>query len=164
MKKEFEQLSFHSDELMPLICEVIGNGGSFELVVTGSSMAPTLTDMHDKVSLVSAETRPPKRNDILLYRRDNGQYVLHRMLRRRGNVCTVNGDAQTQTEKITDAQIIAVVQSVCVKDKWYSVDSVGNRLYVFFWRLTRPIRPLIFKFLRVTRPFRKRKSRRGDCN
>ena len=56
-------------------------GGVMEMPVFGSSMAPFLIHGRDVVRLVKC-THPPKRGEIVLFRRLDGQYVLHRVWRR----------------------------------------------------------------------------------
>ena len=55
-------------------------GGVMEMPVFGSSMAPFLIHGRDAVRLVKC-THPPKRGEIVLFRRLDGHYVLHRVWR-----------------------------------------------------------------------------------
>lgn len=56
-------------------------GGVMEMPVFGSSMAPFLIHGRDAVRLVKC-TYPPKRGEIVLFRRLDGQYVLQPRLAR----------------------------------------------------------------------------------
>lgn len=140
------------EELAPVIFDVVESGGTFPLVVTGTSMTPTLHPQRDKVFLVSPKTRPPKKKDIVLFQREDGTYVLHRIIgiNKNGN-CKINGDAQTWTEQITPEQIVAVVDAVERKGKRFSVDSKKYRSFVTLWRWSRPCRPFLFRVNRFLR-------------
>ena len=51
---------------------------SLPLVISGNSMSPFLIHGRDTVYLSRIE-RPVRRGDVILYRRDNGAYILHRV-------------------------------------------------------------------------------------
>lgn len=87
------------------------------LVITGNSMSPFLVHGRDTVYL-SRLTRPARRGDMLLYRRENGNYVLHRVYKAAPEGLTMIGDAQTELEPgIQPEQVIAVVTRVERKGK-----------------------------------------------
>ena len=65
-------------ELSPLLEEIIASGGVAELTVTGCSMEPTLHDRKSRVRLQAAPEMLP-RGAVVLYKRDNGQYVSPRV-------------------------------------------------------------------------------------
>lgn len=88
------------------------NAGPLPLTVTGNSMSPFLIHGRDSVWL-SRPPRPVRRGDILLYRRENGMYVLHRVYKVTKESYTMLGDAQTEPERgIRAEQVIAVVTRV----------------------------------------------------
>ena len=126
-------------ELSPLLEEIIASGGVAELTVTGRSMEPTLHDRKSRVRLQAApETLP--RGAVVLYKRDNGQYVLHRVAACRGETYDFCGDAQWVLERgLRREQILAVVTEFQRMDRWTSVNSAGYGLY---WRALLAIRPL----------------------
>jgi hypothetical protein len=131
------------EELYPVLDAQLQRGEA-QLPVTGISMTPTLRGGRDLVRLRKLEDRP-KRGDILLYRRDNGQYILHRALRG-GNGVVCCGDRQFEKEPVRTEQILAVVTAFCRKGKWHSTSAPFYRLYVFFWMIL-PLRRCAF-FLR----------------
>ena len=56
---------------------------------------------------------------MVFYQRDNGQFIMHRILRVRDGCYDIVGDAQIDIEKdIRDDQIFAIVTKVCRKGKW----------------------------------------------
>lgn len=145
MTEQAAPLSVSLSELLPLIEEVFAAGGSFPLPVTGTSNLPTLKGGRDEVSLARVEG-PLKKGDLPLYRRDNGQFVLHRIVSVDPDgsfVCC--GDHQWVPEPgIRPAQIVGVVVSLRRKGRSFSADAKLYRLWVRLWvRLLKRRRLLI---------------------
>ncbi len=149
--KEIRQV-LAAEKLAPVIFDVVESGGVFPLVVTGTSMTPTLHPQRDKVFLVSPKQRVPKKKDIVLFRREDGTYVLHRMIKKdKTGRLEINGDAQTWTEQITSGQIVAVVEAIERKGKKFSVDNKKYNGFVTLWGWSRPCRPFLFRVNRFLR-------------
>lgn len=124
------------EQLVELIRLQLREGGIAPLTVTGSSMHPTFRHRRDTVML---SVRQPHKYDVILYKRDDGDYILHRIVREEnGFVCC--GDNQWQPESVREDQIIAVVVSFDRKGKRYDEDHCGYRLWVRFWTGLYPIR------------------------
>lgn len=139
---------YSAEKLLPLIKETISLGEVFYLKVTGTSMTPTLYSDRDLVMLVSPKLKIPKRFDIVLFQRTNGQVVLHRIIKINiDGTIVINGDSQDWTEIIDKNQIISVVSKYVCNGKTVKCD--GNIFYIkaFVWNITRKIRPYIFKIL-----------------
>ena len=99
------------------------------LVVSGSSMTPFLAHGRDTVYL-SRLTRPARKGDILLYRRDNGAYVLHRVRKAGRTELTMVGDAQTELEPgIRPDQVTAIVTSDVCNGKQQAPSSFRSEFY-----------------------------------
>lgn len=129
------------DELMPLIREALSAGRSVQFSPRGTSMLPMLRQGMDSVTLSPLPQRLRK-YDLPLYRRDNGQYVLHRIVGV-GESYTCMGDNQFEPETgLTHEQMIAVVTSFSRNGKVYPVDALSHRLYCRFWHYSRPVRRL----------------------
>lgn len=129
-----------AEELMPRIISLIELGDTVPLVISGGSMTPFLVHGRDTVFL-SPPNRVFKRGDMILYQRDNGSYVLHRIYRVEGDRFCLIGDAQAALEPgIRRDQIIAYVSAVNRKGK---VLQPGSFWWVFFekvWIRMVPIR------------------------
>ena len=95
--------------MYPLIREVLDADGTFSLTITGTSMYPFILGGRDQVTL-SKLTRPLKKNDLPLYRRRDGAFVLHRVVRvEQDGTYTMCGDHQNQLERgIRPEQMIAL--------------------------------------------------------
>ena len=129
------------DTVMEPLLSLLGETSAVPLVVSGSSMTPFLAPGRDAVYL-SAISEPLRRGDIVLYRRDNGRYVLHRVLRVSEDFYTMLGDAQTIPEQgIRRDQILAIVCAVRRKGKMLRK---GDFWWFFFrrvWICLVPLRP-----------------------
>lgn len=124
-------------------------GGCYELTVTGTSMSPTLQPGRDRVRLKSVNDQPVQKRDIVFARRQNGAFVLHRVVRLHPNGgCTLNGDGQVWTEEIYPGDVLAVAVTICRKGKWIPCSEVRYRLYVRCWALTRPFRGVLVSLKR----------------
>ena len=122
-------------------------GGVMEMPVFGSSMAPFLIHGRDAVRLVKC-THPPKRGEIVLFRRPDGQFVLHRVWRAAKSWYYLLGDAQTEPEGPVHAgQICCLVIAVRRKGKWYDPQSALWRFFKTFWLVLMPARPLLIHIL-----------------
>ena len=130
---------FQLDELMPLILEHLANGRSVRIFPKGTSMLPMLRQGIDSVTL-SPNPGKLKKYDIPFYLRDNGQYVLHRIVRA-GETYTCVGDNQFVFEcGVRPDQMIALVTAFTRGSKEISVNSLSYRLYCRFWHYSRPLR------------------------
>ncbi len=126
---------------LPLLTEGIAP----PLPVVGGSMGPYLVSGRDAVILAPLRNRQPRTGDICLYRRDNGVYILHRIVGRRRDTYTFAGDAQVEREYgIRRDQILACVVAVVRKGKKHA----GGFWWHFFrtvWIVLLPWRSKIIK-------------------
>ena len=130
------------DALMPLIKETLSEGKSITFMPRGISMLPMLKQGRDSVT-ISPIKGDLKRFDIPLYQRNDGKYVLHRIVKT-GDTYTCIGDNQFVLEKgLCKEQMIAVVTSFTRKGKAHKVSDAGYRFYVVFWHYSRPVRHVI---------------------
>ena len=111
----------------------------------GTSMLPLIVQKRDSVVLMRNDSVGARKHDIAFYRRSNGQFVLHRVMK----ICNdgtyvMCGDNQLFLEKgIKREQIIAYVSGICRKNKSVKMNGLAYRTYVFL-RTKRPIRWLCF--------------------
>ncbi len=137
------------DAYMPVLRELLAQGQSVSLTVTGESMSPFLRHGRDQIRL-AAVTAPPQRGDMVFFRRRNGQYIMHRVLRRMpdGNYAII-GDGQQQVESpIAPEQIFAVVTQVCRKGVRLGPESFWWRLFAGPWLTLLPLRPVLRRMAR----------------
>lgn len=124
---------------MPLIREQLETGRSVRLSPRGTSMLPLLRQETDSVVLSPLPERL-KKYDILLYQREEGKYILHRIIEA-GETYVCMGDNQFMREPgVTDEQAIAVVTAVYRGERKHSVTEPAYRIYCVFWHYSRPLR------------------------
>lgn len=118
-------------ELLPFIEEALNNNKTFTIPITGTSMLPLLVKGRDTVTIKKCETTL-KKGDLPLYRRQDGSFVLHRVVSVEADgTYTMCGDNQFLKEKgIAHTAIIGVVTTITRNGKTFSVDSKKYQLYV----------------------------------
>lgn len=122
-----KELSLYDME--PLIREVLDSGSEFELSPRGSSMLPLIKGGRDTVTLVKPKGRLSL-DDIALYKRENGQFVLHRVVNVLDGCYDMCGDNQSSPEcEVKDSQIIALVSKLTLNGKTYSSNDKKLRRY-----------------------------------
>lgn len=126
-------------ELMPLIKEYLAEGKTTKFLPQGISMLPMLRQGIDSVVLCPITGRL-KKYDLPLYQRDDGKYILHRVVRA-GDTYTCIGDNQFVLEHgLRHDQMIAIVSGFYRDKKYYSVSDWRYQLYCRFWHYSRPVR------------------------
>lgn len=144
------------ESLAELLLLQMEKGGVARLVVTGNSMYPTLRHRKDAVYLrpVVGDLR---RGDLILYRRHDGTFVLHRIVTRpRGNVFFCAGDNQWRKEQVEESQVLAVTDGIIRKGRIYKESNCGYRLWVAVWLFLLPLRRPILALRRFLGRIRRR--------
>ena len=122
-------------ELYPLIAEGLSSGGTYRFYPKGRSMLPLICENKD--SVVLSPVKDLKKGDIVLYRRTNGMFVIHRIIDI-SDTFSMCGDNQFCLEKgILPAQILATISTIYKKERPIKFNSFGYRLYVFLLPLRR---------------------------
>lgn len=127
-----ETVNVPMEELVPVLLLQMEQGGQASLVVTGNSMHPLWYHRRDQVTLEKPKM-PLKGHPVILYRRENGAYILHRIVRHKKDHYICSGDNQWQPEKVTADQVLAEVTGFTRKGKEYYVNYWGYRSYVWLW-------------------------------
>lgn len=144
------------EALIPVIRLQLENGGRAPLVVTGISMHPTLRHCRDMVELIP----PPDvlhRGDLILYQRESGAYVLHRIVTKpRDGRFVCSGDNQWEPEDVAAHQVIALVDTYIRDGKRIPVKALSNRIWVGLWIGLFPVRSPLLKLRRALGRWRKK--------
>ncbi|MFR0880407.1 MAG: S24/S26 family peptidase [Oscillospiraceae bacterium] len=124
----------------------INRSGKLVYTNVGDSMKPLIRQGKDLLIIEKADRRL-KKYDVPLYRRESGQYVLHRILKVRENDYIICGDNRWQKEYgITDRHIIGVLTAVVRNGNHaISVSSFRYRIYVHIWCDLFPLRALALR-------------------
>lgn len=124
------------ETMLPLIQEKLQSGGSVTFKPRGVSMRPLIRQGKDSVT-VSLAVHPPKKDDVVFYRRPDGQFVLHRIVGENEAGYILCGDNQREKEYgIKADRIIGVLTAVIRSGKAMSCDS-GK--YSFYLKVVLPL-------------------------
>ncbi len=107
---------------------VFSSGGTITVYPKGTSMLPTLKEERDSVELSSVSKIIPK--GIYLYKRPNGEFALHRLLRVESDFLIFCGDNQLVLERVEKKQLLAYVSRIYHGEKEVS-RKLSYRAFVF---------------------------------
>ena len=138
------------DTYMPVLCEILAQGKEVSLTITGNSMAPFMAHGRDEI-LITAPDGPWKKGDMAFFKRENGQYVMHRICRvETDGKCFFVGDAQQIVEgPIRPEQIFGKIIKVKRKGKWIGPGNFWWEFFEHVWLNILPLRPICWKFYGV---------------
>lgn len=143
-------MQYSINDLAPLISDCVNSGKKVKMRVTGTSMYPLLRDRTDVVELESFDKL--RKYDIVLHRRTNGKYIMHRIIKTDGDVLTIAGDFETEKEyPVYTQQVLARVTGFWRDDNHYSCKGLFFRTYSFLWVALFPHRHKILRFLHAVR-------------
>ena len=118
------------ESLIQVILMQLETAKKASLTVTGFSMRPMLHQFKDSVILAPLDGAL-KRGDIALYRRDDGSYILHRVIWLTPEGYLFCGDNQAQLEAVRQDQLIAVVTGYTKNGQQRDLDGLSYHLYRF---------------------------------
>lgn len=135
--------------------QLLQKGNIIRLKPQGFSMYPLFIPGRDEALIQQVPVTSLKRNDVALYRRDQGILVLHRIVRVTADGYYMTGDNQYEIEYplLPDqfrGKLIAFVRN----GKEISVRNPVYRFLSALWLLMLPVRPFCFRltaFLRRVR-------------
>ena len=108
--------------------DIIRDKGVLIYTSVGDSMYPLIKK--GDLLVIRAVNAPLKKYDIPLYKRDNGQYVLHRIIKVRKNDYLICGDNRCFTESgITARHIVRVLTELIRNGGTISVYDKRYKLY-----------------------------------
>lgn len=137
----WNERSVRLEQLMPLIREQLAAGKRVKFAPRGTSMLPMLRQGVDSV-ILSPLPDQLKKYDIALYQRENGQFVLHRVIKA-GECYTCMGDNQFVPEHgLRHEQMIGLVTAFCREKRQIPVTAFSYRVYCRVWHYSRPARHL----------------------
>ncbi len=134
-------LILDTEAFLDTVCELLRQGQTdVAIPVAGGSMVPFLH--HGDTVCLNLLDSAPKRGDVVLYRRESGRYILHRIyrMRRDGSVLMV-GDAQQEIEILPSRDMIcARVTSARHQGKLCQPGQLRWWFYRRVWLRLRPVR------------------------
>lgn len=135
-------------EMWPVMEEQLNMGKTVSFRPGGNSMLPLIRPGVDSVVIKQVPARV-KKYDLPLYRREDGAFVLHRVVGVRKGTYTMRGDNQNVLERdIKREQILAVAIGMYKNGEYISFSGVKYWIYChkrhFRQELSRVKRVLIF--------------------
>ena len=157
----YNKMMLKSEQMFSLAEEVFERGHNVKIIVTGNSMYPFMRSRRDSVELKKRPFDEVKKSDIVLARRDDGAYILHRVVRKGSDFFYMIGDAQDYLDGPYRAdQFIARVEKIFRDDRVIICDdSWLYRMFSRIWMCMRPIRVFI---VRTYRRIRNGKTSAGE--
>ena len=136
--------------------EILARDGRLVYTTVGDSMLPLIRQGRDLL-VIQKKAGRLKKYDIPLYRRDSGQYVLHRVLKVRRDDYVISGDNRWKCEYgITDCHVIGVLTAIIRDGKEIPMCDGRLRLYAHLWCDLFPLRAGILRCLSVMKRGRRR--------
>lgn len=127
--------------------DYLKENGTLTYTFRGTSMYPLLKQGRDLFTVAEKTPKRCKKNDVVLYRRSEHQYILHRVIAVRSNDYVIQGDnCMTKEYGIRDEDIIGVMTSFKHNGKVYDVT---DRRYLIYVRIWTAIHPFISAFQRI---------------
>lgn len=120
---------------------LLKSGQTIQLYPQGYSMYPLLVSGRDEVILSPLPQEALRRGDVVLYRRDTGILVLHRIWRCGEDGYYMVGDNQVQIEgPIQEEQMIGIMTGLVRKGRLIASADPWYRILSGIWLGIRPIR------------------------
>ena len=127
--------------MMEEIRQLVAEGISTTITVKGNSMNPFIVDGRDRITLGPFKDNELRRGCVALVRDIRGEYLVHRVIARDGDMVTLLGDGNVRgTEKAHVSDVIALMRSVERKGRTVSVDGFIWKSYSWLWMLLEPVR------------------------
>ena len=112
----------------------------------GNSMRPLIHADRDTVFLVKADPAKLAVGDLVLYRREYGALVLHRIISIKKGMLYLSGDNNYEIEgPLAPEQIIGVTTEITRAGKIIKTTDPLYRLYILLWPGSRPLRQFLYK-------------------
>lgn len=127
--------------MMEEIRGIVSEGMSVTITVKGNSMNPFIVDGRDQITLGPFKESELRRGCVALVRDVRGEYLVHRIIGRKGDTVILLGDGNLRaTEKALVSEVIAVVRSIERKGRSISTESFVWRAYSWVWMALKPVR------------------------
>lgn len=132
--------------------QILVETGELFTTASGISMLSCIRPKRDMIHLVTPN-KSVKKHDVILYKRKNGNYILHRVMKTKPDGYVLCGDNQWVLERgIKDEQVLGVLKGFYRGERY--VDCEKNRLYhiyVAIWCFSLAMRKWILKGMNLMR-------------
>lgn len=136
-----KKITIDKDTMYQEISRLIAEGKTVSITVKGYSMNPFLMHLRDQITLGPWTDGDIRRGTVALVRDVRGNVLIHRIIRRDGNIIILEGDGNIGLqEKATLDGIAGIMHSITRKNRTYSSKSFIWRAYSCIWMFLRPVR------------------------
>ncbi|MFG6329514.1 MAG: S24/S26 family peptidase [Lachnospiraceae bacterium] len=121
--------------------KLLAEGNVLRIKPDGYSMYPMFVPGRDEAVIRSKGRAGARRGDVVLYRRNNGMLVLHRMHHKGKDGVYMVGDNQVKTEgPLNERQVIGILDGFIRNGKYISADNILYKALSSIWLFMRPFR------------------------
>ena len=117
----------------------------------GTSMMPLLRENRDLMVIRKRGAGRFQKYDAVLFRRHNGDYVLHRILRVNPDSYWIVGDNCISGETVAEEQIMGILTEIVRDGRTIHVTDKGYRIFVRVWCALFPLRSFRLRCIRLLR-------------
>lgn len=131
----------YDDRVLEEARKLISEGRHVSIAARGNSMNPFIKDKRDQIKLGPWESSDIKKGCVILVKDTQDRYILHRVIRRKGDILTLMGDGNLKgTENAHISEVIGIMKSVTRKGREHSADSPTWKAYSWLLMSLSPIR------------------------
>lgn len=132
--------------------DILNSKGYLITTANGTSMLPLIRPKKDSIFI---KKDIPKKYDVVLYKRDDGKYILHRILDIINNEYVICGDNQFVKEYgINNKNILGVMEGFYRDNKYVNINSLRYKIYVYVWCKSLKIRRFIMRGVKIINKLR----------
>lgn len=146
-----------TSEYVSVLREIAESGKVVSLRISGGSMTPFLAHGRDYIYFTKPD-RELRRGDMVFYQRQNGQYVMHRIYKKKAEGYYIVGDAQAEIEgPVAESQIFARIVKVKRKGRLLQPGDFWWEFFEHVWIRIVPLRkPIVRLYTAVMKTVRRK--------
>lgn len=127
------------------IKEILREDGFIVCPNKGVSMMPLLRQDRDLMEIVRRDEERLHKYDAVLFLRDNGDYVMHRIVKVLPEGYIICGDNSYQMERVREDQILGVLVGVVRDGRTIKTDTPSQKLYARAITAAYPLRVVLLR-------------------
>lgn len=127
---------------MTTLAQQLDTAGVIVHTNKGTSMMPLLRENRDLMVIRKRGAGRFHKYDAVLFLRDDGEYVLHRILRVNPDSYWIVGDNCASGETVREEQVLGILTEILRDGRTIRVTDKGYRIFVRIWCALFPLRSL----------------------
>ena len=146
------RIELPNEAFLPVVAESVAEGHTAIIAVKGYSMRPFLEHLRDKVKLEYCPAADLKVGDAVLAEISRGHFVLHRIIKKEGDMVTLMGDGNIRgTEHCSVSEVRARVREY-IRPGGHVIKADDPALcrMIRWWRRLLPIRRYLLFIYKAT--------------